>query len=82
MECKDCKLAETCLIESLQDAGCDEAFIERFRTLQASDKEDEMKQMLQCHRARLVCQIHELQKLIDVSDYLLGSLKKCRKERE
>lgn len=82
MECANCKLEETCIIQSLKDAGCDDAFIKEFQQLQKEDRVDELRQMLNCHRAQLVYKMHELQKPIDICDYLLYSLKKCNGERK
>ncbi|MCF0110630.1 MAG: hypothetical protein HUJ58_01925 [Erysipelotrichaceae bacterium] len=81
MECSKCKLAETCVLDSLKDAGCDEEFIEKFKQLQKEDRVEELRQMLNCHKAELVYKMHELQKPIDICDYLLYSLKKCNGER-
>ncbi|MCF0115128.1 MAG: hypothetical protein HUJ56_07230 [Erysipelotrichaceae bacterium] len=82
MECSKCKLEETCVIQSLKDAGCDDTFIETFKKLQQEDRVEELRQMLNCHRNQLVCKMHELQKPIDICDYLLYSLKKCNGERK
>lgn len=69
-------LDERAIIQTLQDAHCDEAAIERFLQLRAARQWEEAARVLAKQRCQLVCALHAAQKPIDILDHLLHLLKK------
>lgn len=69
-------LDERAVIQTLQDAQCDEAVIKRFLQFAAGERWEEAAKVLAQQRCQLVCALHAAQKPIDILDYLLYLLKK------
>ena len=69
-------LDEQAIVQTLQDAQCDEAVIKRFLQLAAVEQWEEAARVLAKQRCQLVCALHAAQKPIDILDYLLHLLKK------
>lgn len=61
--------------QNLKDAGCDEATIEKFFTLQEANLPHEQLRLLAMHRASLLDMLHSSQHRIDCLDYLVWSIK-------
>lgn len=62
-------------LQNLQDAGCDDVFIEQFaHATNAGQKE--MICLLQMHRAKLLDDSHRCNKKIDCLDYLIHKIEK------
>lgn len=66
----------TSVVQNLQDAGCDEEFINRYMCLCREEDEEKQLRMLDGHRKALLEQIHSRQKQLDCLDYLIYKTKK------
>lgn len=66
----------TSVVQNLQDAGCDEEFINRYMCLRGEGDEEKQLEMLDEHRKALLEQIHSGQKQLDCLDYLIYKTKK------
>ena len=62
-------------LQNLQDAGCDDVFIEQFA--HATDAgQKEMISLLQKHRVKLLDDSHRCNKRIDCLDFLIHKIEK------
>lgn len=68
----DCAFLTRCL----QDAGCDDAFIQAFLQVPDNGRNKEQLRLLALWRCRLLEKIHAEQKKLDALDYLRYMLKK------
>lgn len=66
---------ETCL----RDAGCKDAFIERFQASAETGDTNSCLQLLRLHRSELLCALHEAQRPIDVCDLIIHDLETSSK---
>lgn len=64
------------ILQNLRDAGCCEAFIQRFLCSWEEDPVEAQLQLLSCQRSELLCSIHEEQKKLECLDYLRYQLQK------
>ena len=64
------------LLRNLKDAGCDDATIQRYLTLQREGRQQEQYKILRSHRASLLDQVHVSQRMVDCLDYLVYEMKK------
>lgn len=67
---------EAKIIQTLHDAGCEDADIQKFLALRASGNNEKALRLLFQHRCSLICRMHEAQKPVDVLDYFLCELRK------
>lgn len=60
--------------QNLKDAGCEEAFIDRFFLTLENRRSKEAVQQLRCRRNELLDEIHCSQHKLDCLDYLIRKL--------
>ena len=65
------------IVQNLVDAGCDQAFINKFLQVREQGRAEEQIRLLSCQRCRLLDAIHAEQKKLDCLDYL-----RCRLQKE
>lgn len=66
--------------QNLRDAGCDQAFIERFLRALERGALEEQQRLLACQRCRLLECVHTQQKKLECLDYLRYQLKNRMKQ--
>ena len=61
---------------NLSDAGCEEALIQKFLSLDQKQEREEQYRLLSRHRAALLENLHQDQYKIDCLDYMVYTMKK------
>ena len=65
-----------CTILCLQDIGCNQTTIEKYRKMSNANDIEGMVKMLSCIRCRVLEEIHEKQETLDSLDYIIFELRK------
>lgn len=73
-----CDIDNASIIQTLRDANCDEATVNKFLLLKDEGRMSEAIRLLSCHRCELLNALHEAQKPIHILDYLINKLRKSQ----
>ncbi len=66
----------------LREAGCDDELIQRFSALYSAGQIDDAAKLLKCKRCQIISDVHDLQKQVDLLDYIIHNLKKEKCEQK
>lgn len=69
-------VSEQDVIQNLEDAGSDAAFIEKFMAYYRQDNKGMELRLLEMHRDGILNNLHKAQKEIDCLDYLVYQIRK------
>lgn len=69
------------IIQTLEDAGCDNKTVEQFIKLGETGETQGQLRLLENHRRSLLNHVHEKQKQIDCLDYLVYQIRKEKQNK-
>lgn len=67
----------TTIIQNMKDFGCDEKTIQAFMTCFDQCDKNGQQHILQTYRRKILTELHQKQKEIDLLDYMVYQLNKC-----
>ncbi len=68
------------IIQNMKDFGCEDEIIESFLACVENKDKAGQERIMKAYRERLLEELHQSQKKIDLLDYMMYQLEKCRCE--